>query len=242
MYYTGFNQLWKNLGDGLHNLYHQRIKIAYEHLGWFGHIIPDDISCPNNYNYHTWGIEKNFGHPDFQICFPCSPDTSHLIVQTLVGKIREGIKFEPGDIYYDDILGGGYRLKFINARENGRDVLRLILPNPSHGYEGKLYEAQFTLIAHDGTTSCPCPDCRSAGKSVHPCADCGIDTTAEGIRDNNYYMATDEIWNMYGAGDGFLCLSCLEKRLGRPFTDQDFNDSILNRVNRAVQKIKNFKE
>jgi hypothetical protein len=62
-----------------------------------------------------------------------------------------------------------------------------------------------------------------------PCMDCGIDTmpgrkkaVAAGRCD--YYMVHDEIWEQAGAGDDAnLCVGCLEQRLGRKLTTDDFN-------------------
>jgi hypothetical protein len=45
-----------------------------------------------------------------------------------------------------------------------------------------------------------------------PCADCGADT----FEDNHeYYMISDDLWQTAGADEGFLCIGCLETRLGR---------------------------
>lgn len=236
--FVPFAQLVKKLDPHLIDLVPAKLQETYEKLGWFSTASPD-IACPNNVNYSTWGFSDNYDHKDFQICFPVSYGTCHDIIHELANQIAEGARFEPGETYYDGILGGGYRLKFIEARDHGRYVLRLILPDPNHEYVGEIYQAQFTLLDHDGTPSCSCPACQNAGKMVHPCADCGIDTTKAGVYDNNYYMVKDRIWDKYGVGEGFLCLECLQKRLGRPFRPTDFNDSVLNDVvNEAVKKLK----
>lgn len=56
--------------------------------------------------------------------------------------------------------------------------------------------------------------------NYHLCMDCGIDTNTE------YYMVHDHIWRSitHGKGEryGFLCLKCLERRLGRTLTAKDF--------------------
>jgi hypothetical protein len=55
-----------------------------------------------------------------------------------------------------------------------------------------------------------------------PCADCGADTTpGEG---NEFYMISDELWQAVGVGEGFLCIGCLENRLGRQLIAADFID------------------
>jgi hypothetical protein len=41
---------------------------------------------------------------------------------------------------------------------------------------------------------------------------------------DEWYMVTDEVWDAGGVGpdDGFLCVTCLESRLGRPLCAVDF--------------------
>lgn len=66
---------------------------------------------------------------------------------------------------------------------------------------------------------------------TYPCRDCGVDTIpAEG--DREYYEVLDEVWQLargegYGNSDNgeagyFLCIGCLEARLGRRLTRADF--------------------
>lgn len=62
------------------------------------------------------------------------------------------------------------------------------------------------------------------------CVDCGSDT----IIGNEYYMVTDEVWLGSGmkhghrSGDGYLCIGCLEERIGRALTREDFPDYPVN--------------
>jgi hypothetical protein len=57
-----------------------------------------------------------------------------------------------------------------------------------------------------------------------PCRDCRVDTsTATGI--SNYYMVWDEVWQQATRGNArvrWLCLDCLEARLGRPLRASQF--------------------
>lgn len=58
------------------------------------------------------------------------------------------------------------------------------------------------------------------------CDDCGVNTSEI----HEYYMVHDDIWRSV-AGDsleGMLCIGCLEDRLGRRLTAEDFTDCILN--------------
>ena len=54
------------------------------------------------------------------------------------------------------------------------------------------------------------------------CVDCWIDTSDE------YYMVNDFLWLDYGAGDGMLCIGCLEQRIGRLLVWSDFIDAPIN--------------
>lgn len=86
------------------------------------------------------------------------------------------------------------------------------------------------------------------GRIKAPCADCQIDTLR---RDTDWYMVRNHIWEsawpgsittfaMYEADDDgvvpfseILCIDCLERRLGRKLTRDDFTDAP---VNNAVLK------
>lgn len=58
------------------------------------------------------------------------------------------------------------------------------------------------------------------------CAACSIDT----LHINEYYMVTDEVWEAaWPKRYGMLCIGCLENRLGRELTAEDFTDAPINR-------------
>lgn len=42
-------------------------------------------------------------------------------------------------------------------------------------------------------------------------------------------MVHDELWAVAGAGAGYLCIACLEARLGRRLTARDFTSAPINR-------------
>lgn len=52
------------------------------------------------------------------------------------------------------------------------------------------------------------------------CRDCRIDV----IDADEWYMVNNDVWAQTGLGkqDGYLCLDCLEHRLGRPVLNGDF--------------------
>jgi SEC-C motif len=57
-----------------------------------------------------------------------------------------------------------------------------------------------------------------------PCADCGVDTFAIG----EWYCVSDQLWAAVGMEcEGFLCIGCLERRLGREMDSADFVQAML---------------
>lgn len=71
------------------------------------------------------------------------------------------------------------------------------------------------------------------------CVDCEVDTDALG----EYYMVTNIIWQLFGAGDMMLCISCLEGRMGRKLNKQDFAKVPVNylgyRSQRMINRLEN---
>jgi hypothetical protein len=70
-------------------------------------------------------------------------------------------------------------------------------------------------------------------ESRFTCEDCG---------DENYkmYMVNDDIWDEYGNKRFTLCMSCLEKRMGRKLTKDDFSqypNALTNKYNTEVQSL-----
>jgi hypothetical protein len=42
------------------------------------------------------------------------------------------------------------------------------------------------------------------------------------------YMVTSELWEKYGNGEGIVCYSCFEKRMGRRIVEADLTDAPCN--------------
>lgn len=67
------------------------------------------------------------------------------------------------------------------------------------------------------------------------CKDCGVDTIPPNAP-HEFYMVRDELWLAAGMHTGldresneeFLCIGCLEKRLGRELAGADFTDTPVN--------------
>jgi hypothetical protein len=67
------------------------------------------------------------------------------------------------------------------------------------------------------------------------CTDCGTDTTPctgkRGCRHKGkweWYMVRNTLWKRAGMTDGFLCVGCLENRIGRKLKPSDFSEAPVN--------------
>ncbi|PUZ21316.1 hypothetical protein DCC81_25245 [Chitinophaga parva] len=110
--------------------------------GWYVHFVPNDEMFPNHINFHTHGLEESFNHPDLQMCFPLDTKIAHGIFSDAVTFIREGKSFRTG-VKYTGVIEGDLSVEFIEAKEGGRTVLRMIFPNREGTYEGQIFAAQF---------------------------------------------------------------------------------------------------
>ena len=75
-------------------------------------------------------------------------------------------------------------------------------------------------------------DCNALDARIFKCRDCGVCTNCL----YEYYMVTDRVW--YSAvtamdASGMLCIGCLEARLGKLLTKDDFIDCPLNDINQT---------
>jgi hypothetical protein len=63
------------------------------------------------------------------------------------------------------------------------------------------------------------------------CVDCGIDTCPLGWDgEAEFYKVHDAVWAEVGmvSNGGMLCVGCIEQRLGRRLTPDDFTDAPIN--------------
>jgi len=62
-----------------------------------------------------------------------------------------------------------------------------------------------------------------------PCHDCGTETLPVdwGYR-AEWYMVNKEIWEAAGLRSGYLCIGCIESRIGRRLNANDFTDAPIN--------------
>jgi hypothetical protein len=62
-----------------------------------------------------------------------------------------------------------------------------------------------------------------------PCHDCGINTLPLAQPDRaEYYMVQHAIWDEFGPDKGYMCIGCLETRMGRKLNSADFLDVPVN--------------
>lgn len=103
--------------------------------GWLIHYLSgSDGEYGGLANIHTHGLQENFHHPDFQVVMPIPPEVIHPILTLLAEEVKGGRVFEPY-VRQERVLKG-MDVIFLPYRESGREVLRLVLPDPT----GKLPE------------------------------------------------------------------------------------------------------
>lgn len=103
--------------------------------GWYLHFDFMAIGYPYLVNIHTHGLSM-FDHLDLQICFPLTKEDAYVIVMNVVEGIKNGRRFAPG-LKYRDILYG-FDMEFAEAKEDGRNVLRMIFPDKYGNIRGEL--------------------------------------------------------------------------------------------------------
>lgn len=101
--------------------------------GWYVHYIfeTDQREYDGMANIHTHGLKENFDHAELQLVMPLEPGTAQLILNSLFQEIKNGKRFEAG-VVYENIFT--LPVSFANFTEDGRDVLRILIPDP----QGKL--------------------------------------------------------------------------------------------------------
>lgn len=77
-------------------------------------------------NSHTHGMER-YGHLDFQLVLPLVPKQTALLLNTICIEVQKGRRFLP-EHSISEVFTCDFRLELFH--ETGRDVLRLILPDP----------------------------------------------------------------------------------------------------------------
>ena len=110
------------------NEYQQRQNALMSQQGWVIHHDMSHVTLEDGKNIHTHGLAENFGHWDLQIVAPLSYDYAEEVLTQIVCQIRSGKRFYAGRKYFIKCQ----QILFRRSVESGRNVLRLIFPDP-HG-------------------------------------------------------------------------------------------------------------
>lgn len=115
--------------------------------GYLIHYVHDNYS-DNLPSIHTHGFKETYGEYDIEIILPLTMHVAKGIFDRIKFKYESGESIQPYK-YYRDIIQN-YSVVFVEAiDENGRNILRLLLPD-IHGrmpYDldvTKMYKAQIT--------------------------------------------------------------------------------------------------
>lgn len=117
---------------------------AAQRKGWWAHMVYDDPAYPFRVNLHTHNLWEKFGHLDFQFCIRIPPNLFAMLMDNLTHQVIEhGRVYTPGQML-DDVLEG-YNVELIAAREGGRDVLRVCMPDKEGRFRDGLFAEQYTM-------------------------------------------------------------------------------------------------
>lgn len=82
-------------------------------------------------NAQTHGMYK-YGHPEFQLVLQMKPEMIMYTLNRLGLMVQSGRRFKNGDIVDD--LFEGYSALLTEFEENGRIMLRVMIPDPNHKF------------------------------------------------------------------------------------------------------------
>ena len=100
-----------------------------EKHGWIIHALSD---APGG---HTHGLREVFGHPDLEVMLPVDPQTIGVWLHAIVNAIKDGEVFADGE----EVEGiFSCPVRFCDAIESGRSVLRVLFPDPQGRFPGEL--------------------------------------------------------------------------------------------------------
>lgn len=107
--------------------FREKEKAAFDRDGWYGHMVNDALDTPTGVNYHTHGLPESCGHPDLQLICPLPMTAIDYIFKAIISRIKDGTVYRDGDVAEN--VSNGYSVKLVSAFENGREVLRIIIPD-----------------------------------------------------------------------------------------------------------------
>ncbi len=110
------------------------------------HIVADG-SCPYRINAHTHSLWEKYKHLDIQMCLNIPSGFLNSMIESVVARIAAGERFTPQKKYagiipvFDVLFEFGY--------DGERLVLRMVLPDESGAFKGKLKEQFRGTLALD---------------------------------------------------------------------------------------------
>ena len=132
--------------------FRKRQKEAMAKYGWVCHAVYGKNCHPCGANCHTHGISDTWNHLDFQVVLPIEMEIVHGIFARFVDKIKDGERFEDGDVV-KEIIGNDMPVKLIAAAEGDRNVLRIILPDATGNlgpfFDDLMYAPQYDEFDHE---------------------------------------------------------------------------------------------
>lgn len=110
--------------------------------GWYSHHV-NDPEVGMGANYHTHGLSDRRDHLDLQLVCPLPMPVSQMLFYNVVTRIEAGEKFKHGDTA--DRIASGFPVKFVDAEEGERSVLRIILPDKEGNLDPDTMNPRFAL-------------------------------------------------------------------------------------------------
>ena len=130
--------------------------LCMKRYGWYVHYVAPGVACagcktantqeelgwPEGLaNHHTHGFFLSWKHHDFQIVLDMDPRTAHGVFAELAERVEAGERYAPGIVtglvrWQDEGRQAKepMRARLVEANEEGRTVLRILLPDA----EGRL--------------------------------------------------------------------------------------------------------
>ncbi|MED2737171.1 DUF4262 domain-containing protein [Bacillus toyonensis] len=127
-------------------------KASLEVFGWYTDLAEPIDAEQGILNMHTVGVEQTYKHKDFQIVIYMPPNVAHMLFTMLVDRVKSGETIEVNK-KYDDVLED-YDVYFVERAENGRNVLRMILPDKEgnfpedEGYNPAFCNQLYEVLLH----------------------------------------------------------------------------------------------
>lgn len=101
--------------------------------GWYIHRVRGNAGL---INHHTHGVVESLGCLDFQIMLSMDLASAYCIFANLIKQVKAGADFAFGDYVAGITIDERWLVKLVTAKEHGRFVFRVVLPD----YQGRIEE------------------------------------------------------------------------------------------------------